>query len=87
MIWPNFYFEPVQAGKNLWLALQGISILVFVVGLFLCGRRRAPGLERPSDETRTLASEPAVAGQTLADRRVARGNRGRSKSGSTRACR
>ena len=26
--WPNFYFEPVQAGKNLWLVLQGLSILV-----------------------------------------------------------
>lgn len=31
-IWPNFYFEPVQAGKNVWLALQGLSILVFFVG-------------------------------------------------------
>jgi len=42
-IWPNFYFEPVQAGKNLWLALQGISILVYVVGLFyaVAGVRRA----------------------------------------------
>ncbi|MFJ7281738.1 hypothetical protein [Pseudomonas sp. NPDC099000] len=32
-IWPNFYFEPVQAGKNLWLAAQGISILVYFVGV------------------------------------------------------
>jgi hypothetical protein len=42
-IWPNFYFEPVQAGKNLWLVLQGLSILVFVVGLFyaVAGVRRA----------------------------------------------
>jgi hypothetical protein len=41
--WPNFYFEPVQAGKNLWLVLQGLSILVFVVGLFyaVAGVRRA----------------------------------------------
>jgi len=29
--WPNFYFQPVQAGKNLWLTLQGISIAVYVV--------------------------------------------------------
>src|SRR5450631_772178 len=29
--WPNFYFEPVQAGKNVWLAIQGLSIAVFVV--------------------------------------------------------
>jgi len=42
-IWPNFYFEPVQAGKNLWLILQGLSILVYVVGLFyaVAGVRRA----------------------------------------------
>jgi hypothetical protein len=33
LIWPNFYFEPVQAGKNLWLAVQGISIAFFVVGV------------------------------------------------------
>jgi len=32
--WPNFFFEPVQTGKNVWLALQGISIAVFVVGLW-----------------------------------------------------
>jgi hypothetical protein len=42
-IWPNFYFEPVQAGKNLWLAVQGLSILVFFVGLCYAvgGVRRA----------------------------------------------
>ena len=33
LIWPNFYFEPVQAGKNVWLAVQGISIAVYVVGV------------------------------------------------------
>ena len=42
-IWPNFYFEPVEAGKNVWLAVQGLSILVFVVGLCyaVAGVRRA----------------------------------------------
>ena len=42
-IWPNFYFEPVQAGKNWWLALQGLSILVFFVGACyaVAGVRRA----------------------------------------------
>lgn len=42
-IWPNFYFEPVQAGKNVWLALQGLSILVFFVGFCYAaaGVRRA----------------------------------------------
>src|SRR5215813_6156216 len=35
LIWPNFYFEPVQAGKNVWLAVQGISIAFYVVGVIL----------------------------------------------------
>lgn len=41
--WPNFFFEPVQAGKNVWLGLQGVSIAVYVVGLFyaVAGVRRA----------------------------------------------
>jgi hypothetical protein len=33
LIWPNFYFTPVQAGKNVWLGVQGISIAFFVVGV------------------------------------------------------
>lgn len=33
LIWPNFYFAPVQAGKNVWLAVQGISIAFYVVGV------------------------------------------------------
>lgn len=43
LIWPNFYFAPVQAGKNMWLAVQGLSILVFVIGIFyaVAGIRRA----------------------------------------------
>jgi hypothetical protein len=43
--WPNFYFEPIRAGKNTWLAVQGISIAVYVVGLFYAaaGVRRAAG--------------------------------------------
>ncbi|MBK5356773.1 hypothetical protein JFU37_30460 [Pseudomonas sp. TH41] len=42
-IWPNFYFEPVQVGKNLWLAAQGLSILVYFVGICyaVAGVRRA----------------------------------------------
>ncbi|RWO91125.1 hypothetical protein [Mesorhizobium sp.] len=41
--WPNFYFEPVQTGKNLWLVAQGISIAVYVVGVCYAsaGIRRA----------------------------------------------
>ena len=47
-IWPNFYFEPVQAGKNWWLALQGLSILVFFVGACyaVAGVRRAAPARR-----------------------------------------
>lgn len=33
--WPNFFFEPVQTGKNVWLAIQGLSIAVYVVGVWL----------------------------------------------------
>ena len=32
-IWPNFYFEPVPAGKNIWLAAHGLGILVFFIGV------------------------------------------------------
>ena len=48
MVWPNFYFEPVQAGKNTWLALQGLSILVFFVGACyaVAGVRRAAPARR-----------------------------------------
>jgi hypothetical protein len=28
--WPNFYYTPIQAGKNLWLALQGLSIAFYI---------------------------------------------------------
>jgi len=33
IFWPNFFFEPVQTGKNVWLAVQGISIAFFVLGV------------------------------------------------------
>jgi hypothetical protein len=33
MIWPGFYYTPISAGKNLWLILQGLSILIYVIGL------------------------------------------------------
>ena len=42
-IWPNFYFDAVPAGKNTWLAMQGVSIAIFVVGVCYAsaGIRRA----------------------------------------------
>lgn len=33
IIWPNFYFEPVQIGKNLWLLGQGIGIAIYLFGI------------------------------------------------------
>ena len=47
-IWPNFYFQPVPAGKNMWLAVQGLSILVYFVGVCyaVAGVRRAAGQRR-----------------------------------------
>ena len=48
LIWPNFYFDAVPAGKNVWLGLQGLSILVYFVGVCygVAGVRRAAQLER-----------------------------------------
>ena len=33
IFWPNFYFQPVPTGKNVWLAVQGLSIAIYVVGV------------------------------------------------------
>jgi hypothetical protein len=43
LIWPNFYYAAIPAGKNVWLAVQGLSILVYVIGVFyaVAGIRRA----------------------------------------------
>jgi hypothetical protein len=30
--WPNFYYAPIAAGKNVWLAMQGVSIAFYVAG-------------------------------------------------------
>jgi len=37
-VWPNFYFTPIPQGKNLWLGLQGISMLLYLVGAILVYR-------------------------------------------------
>jgi hypothetical protein len=43
--WPHFYFDATPAGKNVWLAAQGICIVVYVVGACyaFAGIRRASG--------------------------------------------
>jgi hypothetical protein len=37
-IWPNFYFTPIPAGKNVWLGLPGGCITVSVTGVILAYR-------------------------------------------------
>src|SRR5262249_11728606 len=31
--WPTFYYSPIAAGKNVWLAAQGLSILLYWIGI------------------------------------------------------
>jgi hypothetical protein len=47
-IWGNFYFGATEPGKDVWLIAQGLSIAVFVIGLFygVAGVRRASELRR-----------------------------------------
>jgi uncharacterized membrane protein YoaK (UPF0700 family) len=50
LIWPNFYFAPVEMGKDVWLAGQGITITVFVIGIAIAfgGVRRIALNQLPS---------------------------------------
>ena len=32
-VWPNFYYTPIQAGKWTWLGMQGVCILIYVIGV------------------------------------------------------
>jgi hypothetical protein len=34
MIWPNFYFEHNEMGKNIWLSGQLAGITVYIIGFF-----------------------------------------------------
>jgi hypothetical protein len=34
-IWPSFYYTPIKAGKNVWLIAQGLSILLYLIGVVL----------------------------------------------------
>jgi hypothetical protein len=46
--WPNFYYHAIPAGKNVWLAAQGLSTAVYVVGACysFAGIRRASAQSR-----------------------------------------
>ena len=48
VFWPHFYFLAIPAGKNVWLAAQGLCIVVYVVGACyaFAGIRRASGQSR-----------------------------------------
>ena len=37
-IWPAFYYAPVTAGKNVWLAGQAISIALYWLGVMAVSR-------------------------------------------------
>ncbi len=46
LIWPNFYFEPIEMGKDVWLAGQLIGIAFYVSGIvFAFGGIRRHHLE------------------------------------------
>ena len=34
-IWPSFYYVPIRIGKNVWLIAQGLSILLYLIGVVL----------------------------------------------------
>lgn len=34
-IWPSFYYTPIKAGKNIWLIAQGLSTLLYLIGIVL----------------------------------------------------
>lgn len=45
LIWPNFYFYVAATGKDVLLAATGLSLFVYVIGVFyafinVCKRRR-----------------------------------------------
>ncbi|MEH7846396.1 hypothetical protein [Rhizobium laguerreae] len=47
-VWPNFYYMPVTEGKVTWLALQGVCIAIYLLGVMYAygGIRRAAGLQQ-----------------------------------------
>ena len=47
-IWGNFYFGATEPGKSVWIGAQGLSIAVYVVGVFyaVAGVRRAAAQRR-----------------------------------------
>ena len=60
LIWPNFYFEPVEMGKDVWLAGQLIGIAFYVSGIaFAFGGIRRHHIESDA----VIPATPAHAGR------------------------
>ena len=55
-IWPNFYYAPVQAGKNAWLLWQAAFIGVYFVGSVLAFTRVRRALNNISVTPTELAA-------------------------------
>lgn len=47
-LWPGFYYLPIKAGKNVWLALQLACMVAYMVGVIIA----SGGMKRLS---RTIA--------------------------------
>jgi hypothetical protein len=53
-VWPNFYYTPIQAGKWTWLGMQGVCILIYVIGV-ICAYG---GIKRASHVLEARAHAP-----------------------------
>ena len=60
LIWPNFYFAPVETGKDVWLAGQLIGIMIYFYGIAAAFR----GIRRYHFESNAvIPAAPAHAGR------------------------
>ena len=58
MIWPNFYFAPVETGKDVWLAGQLIGITIYFYAIVVAFR----GIQRnPLQSDAAIPATPAHA--------------------------
>ena len=60
LIWPNFYFQPVETGKDVWLAGQLIGIAIYFYGIAVAfGQLRRHHIKSDS----VIPTTPAHAGR------------------------
>ena len=55
-VWPNFFYAPVAAGKNLWLAMQIVCIAIYVTGVVFA----AGGIKRALQANNANAGAPTM---------------------------